>query len=401
MSLFSNLDKTTNRGLSETLTNLKNQFIPARVLEVDQSTTLTNGVIVVEELNTSSNLGLKSKFKAWPFFPNIKIYPLKNEVVFLFSAPHGDLSTNPGNIKYYYLTSLNIWNNPQVNPTPNQYENISPDTQNKSLAEIEAGSSNKSSVQGKENFKPGTYFNEKDNIYPLYPYEGDTILEGRFGNSIRLGNTVFNSLQNSWSSFGNIGDPILIIRNGQDVNLKGPVENLIVEDINKEQSSIWLTSTQKVPINIASTNDYLSYSQNKPTHPKEYNKKQIILSSGRLIFNTTEDHLLLSSIKTINLNATEGITFDTTKDVVIQSNRVFLGGIDTAQPIILGDELINLLTDVLSDLDNLTRSLETQVSTPPGTPLAPTNLIAKTIGVKIPGYKQRLKNSLSKTTKTV
>ena len=110
---------------------------------------------------------------------------------------------------------------------------------------------------------------------------------------------------------------------------------------------------------------------------------------------------MLSSLKSINLNALEGIYTDTTGDTVFQSNRVYLGGTNNSQPVILGDELVSLLTDVLNDLSSLTKSIQNQVGVPAGTPLAPTNLVAQTIALKVPGYKQRLRNSLSQTTKTV
>ena len=110
---------------------------------------------------------------------------------------------------------------------------------------------------------------------------------------------------------------------------------------------------------------------------------------------------MLSSQKSINLNSIEGIYIDTVGDTIFQSNRVYLGGTKNSQPVVLGDELVSLLTDVLEDLSTLTKSIQSQVGVPAGTPLAPTNLVAQTIALKIPGYKQRLKNSLSQTTKTV
>ena len=86
---------------------------------------------------------------------------------------------------------------------------------------------------------------------------------------------------------------------------------------------------------------------------------------------------------------------------MIQTPELYLGGVKTAQPVVLGDDLVGLLTDVLSDLSTLTRSLQNQIGVPAGTPLGPTNLIAQTINAKIGGYKTRLQNSLSQTTKTV
>ena len=68
---------------------------------------------------------------------------------------------------------------------------------------------------------------------------------------------------------------------------------------------------------------------------------------------------------------------------------------------VLGDDLVGLLTDMLNDLGRLTKSLQNQIGVPMGSPLGPTNLIAQTINSKIGGYKTRLQNSLSQTTNTV
>jgi hypothetical protein len=90
------------------------------------------------------------------------------------------------------------------------------------------------------------YFTEKSNIFPLYPFEGDVIFEGRWGNSIRFGSTNIlptpanpNFPLNAWSSTRKNGDPITIIRNGQNPNLNSPAQSLTLEDINKDQSLIF------------------------------------------------------------------------------------------------------------------------------------------------------------------
>ena len=375
------------------------QFIPARVLTIDQSTNLSNGNIICEILTPLATRPNQSQISASPLQPNNKAYPLVNEVVFLITGPSGDYSSNTGKVKYYYLSTLKIWDSIHVNPTPNPFNNLKPDSQNKSIADIEAGSSNKSGEQNTNEFKPGTYFQEKSNIYPLYPFEGDIIYEGRWGQSIRFGSTFPNL--NTWSTVGQAGDPILIVRNGQNPELSDPAQSTTEEDINRDLSSIYFTSTQKIPIEVSSQNDYLSYANNKPVEPKEYSGAQVILNSGRLLFNSTQDHIMLSSQKSINLNAIEGIYTDTIGDTVFQSNRVYLGGTKESQPVVLGNELVSLLTDVLDDLSTLTKSIQNQIGVPAGTPLAPTNLVAQTIALKVPGYKQRLKNSLSQTTKTV
>ena len=384
------------------------QLIPGRVLSIDQTSTLSNGDIMVEPMKVTNNLPGSLGIKASPLFPNIKNYPLKNETVYLLSFPGGNFSNNPGDIKYYYISPVRIWSNAvNTNPTPNTAENIQGSNQNKSLQEVELGSSNISTKQQTTKFKPGTYFTEKSNIFPLYPFEGDYIIEGRFGNSIRFGSTDIQSTDttqtplNSWSTFGLNGDPITILRNGQNPELGSPAQSTTIEEINKDLSSIYLTSTQQLPIEVASQNDYLSYGEEKPKSPNTYAGAQVVLNSGRLLFNTTQDHIMLSSQKSINLNAIESINFDTTGNTVIQSNQVYLGGIEESQPIILGNEMVDLVNDILGDLNFLCGKFANQLDPSSGAPLEPLASAGRIVKKKIGGYKTRLENTLSSTTRTV
>lgn len=527
-------DKISNGELQDLISRGFQQFLPARVVSIDQSEKLTNGNIVAEIVSPLATPSNQQKITAFPLFANIKTYPLVNEVVFLVSGPSGDYSSNSSKVKYYYLSTLNIWNSIHVNPTPNPYENLRPSSQNKSIAEIEAGSTNKSDEVDTNQFKPGTYFTEKSNIYPLYPFEGDIIYEGRFGNSIRLGSTdiaynnntstnivdkkfetsytypsgettlplSFNSklaninnnvgiffqsyennkisifiessesrvpnpnnlpsgelakaraekartlissftnlknnvnitskignipytkgvdnpndpkyLQdqfvnikvlvqgsettnqpsqptslNNWSVSGSNGDPILIFRNGQNPELKGPAQNTIVEDINKDLSSIYITSTQQIPLVASSQNDYLSYGENKPSSPNQYSGAQIILNSGRLTFNTTQDHLMFSSKKSINLNSIEGVNVDTVGPVVIEAPEIKLGSNDAEESALLGDSTVDLLQNLISDLVSLLNIMGSQIGNN-GILLEPTATTARTISNNLSTYQSQL-----------
>jgi hypothetical protein len=168
-----------------------------------------------------------------------------------------------------------------------------------------------------------------------------------------LGSTVKNA-PNTWSSTGTNGDPITIIRNGQgNQTEEGWIPT--VEDINNDDTSVYFTSTQKIPLEASSTS-YSSYTSNPPIQPNEYSGKQLILNSGRLVFNTTEDHLLLSSKKSVNINAISSFNVDSPQSV-IQSNSVLLGGANAVQPLLYGDTTITLLTQLVDQLSLLSAAL--------------------------------------------
>ena len=290
---------------------------------------------------------------AKPYDPSIRNLPLINEVVFISLLPNTDTNTFTTSKTSYYTSIIGLWNHPHHNAYP-QFSNKLPPTQQKDYVETGLGSVRRITDKSTDIFL-GRTFVERGNIHPLLPFEGDRILEGRWGNSIRFGSTVKDSV-NTWSSIGTNGDPITILRNGQGVQTdEGWIPT--IEDINNDDSSIYLTSTQKIPLEASSTS-YSSYSSNPPTTPNEYAGKQLLLNSGRLVFNSTEDHILLSSIKTVNINALNGFNVDSPQSV-IQSNSVLLGGINAVEPVLKGDTTINILVDLVNQLQALTIALQT------------------------------------------
>jgi hypothetical protein len=283
---------------------------------------------------------------AYPLQPGLKNYPLINEVVYLVSQPTKKIMQRNSAKALYYISVVNLWNHPHHNAIPYSAGSSTPEN-SKNYQDSALGSTNKlTDTAGTIKF--GNYFKERPNIYPLQPFEGDLIYEGRWGNSIRLSGTAPN--KNPWSTTGTQGDAITIIRNGQTDNPNKNGWDFTVEDINTDASSVYLTTTQKVPL-TANTN-YFSYKSNPPTLPNEYTGKQIILNSGRLVFNTTEDHLLLSSAQSISLSSAGTVNVDAT-EMTIQTEKIYLGSKSATEPLLLGDttvELLKTMIDVLKDL---------------------------------------------------
>ena len=294
----------------------------------------------------------KSKGFAKPYFPNISNYPLLEELVYIFSLPSPDIQKNNYREVYYYITPLNIWSSNHHNGIPNIFENKDiPESQQRDYTQTEAGSVRRVE-DGSSDIKLGNTFEERSNIKPLRKYEGDFVLEGRLGNSLRFGSTILlnDNPITPWSTGSSSGDPIMIFRNGQgdpgSVGFKPTIEN-----INLDPSSIYLTSTQQIPLQAASSN-YFSYKDNTPVNPEKYAGKQIILNSGRLIFNTTQDHLLLSSTKSINLNSLSTVNIDAT-GLVVQTNNIYLGSKSADEPLVLGTTAVAQLKEIVDILKTL------------------------------------------------
>jgi hypothetical protein len=289
---------------------------------------------------------------AKPLDATFKSFPLINEIVYILALPNTDIGEFSTTKTNYYISIVGLWNHPHHNAFP-QNSNILPPAQQKDYIQTQVGSVRRVTDQSTEIFL-GETFVERGDIHPLLPFEGDKIIEGRWGNSIRFGSTVTGSL-NNWSSTGENGDPITIIRNGQgDQTDEGWVPT--IEDVNNDDTSIYFTSTQKIPLEASSTS-YSSYSSNPPTKPNEYAGKQLILNSGRLVFNSTEDHILLSSKKTVNINAINGFNVDAPQSI-IKSNQILLGGPNATEPLLKGDTTVALLSELTTQLTALATALQ-------------------------------------------
>ena len=317
------------------------------------------GTITYDEV-TPNRFFRKKGSSAKPLDPNIKKYPLVNELVYILNLPGPGLNTNSVSYQPYYINTISIWNHPHHNGFP-ENPNTLPPEQRKDYDTTIAGSPRRITDQSSDIFL-GNTFKERPNIHPLLPFEGDVIVEGRWGNSIRLGSTVVNNQtnqgQNNWSE-GPLfpGDPITIIRNGQDPNSSDEGWIPITEDINNDVSSIYLTTSQTLPL-VAGTNVATTYTEGfKKT--SEYNKPQIILNSSRVILNATQADgtILLNGSNTIALQADTSINLFAKTDIVLDG-KVRLGGSNAKESLLKGDSTIKELGKFLNNLQEFLKVCE-------------------------------------------
>lgn len=200
-----------------------------------------NFELLYSTLNTS--ISDNATRPAWPISSFTKQYPVIGEIVLIFTGPSDGLNDDFNNQKLYYFPPYTLWNAVNHNAFPNLQE-YSQFLQQYSNKESYQGSSVTGSIT---ELPKGKTFIEKD-IKMLTPFEGDSIIEGRFGQSIRFGSTVTAAKkENNWSNLGENGSPITIIRNGQG-KVVDPLNQFstTVEDINTDASSIYLTNGQEI-----------------------------------------------------------------------------------------------------------------------------------------------------------
>lgn len=266
---------------------------------------------------------------AKPFFDNFRNYPLIGELVLITDLP-SPLSQVDSNVSQkYYLGTVNLWNNNQQNAPSGD-----------SL---------------------GKTFIESSDIRPLLPFEGDRIYQGRKGNGIRFGSTVpLYSTISEWSRNGRPdGDPITIIVNGYVTTDTGS-QSPNIEEINKEMSSVYMTSTQTLPL-IPGTP--IINPINSSLEPKQYIFPQIILNSDRVTINSKKDEILLFSKTNIEISSNNIINLNTNDYIHLNiegknpSSKILLGtkadNTVPDEPVLLGGQTHDLLLEMCNTLRRL------------------------------------------------
>ena len=187
----------------------------------------------------------------------------------------------------------------------------------------------------------------------------------------------------------------------------------MTEDINNDKSSIYLTSNQQLPLFPSSVNNSSFSKSTPPTNVGQYEGNQIILNSGRLVFNAKSDSILALANKSIQLSCGETLGVDA-KQIVLTADKVYLGsseGIEGTkiQPVVLGENLNFLLGDIAAFLGTLSIAFKTATYTTQ-TPIGPTQVPITSLNAIADDAETlsndilniiNAKNLLSKTVKTI
>jgi hypothetical protein len=216
------------------------------------------------------------------------------------------------------------------------------------------------------------------------PFMGDSLLEGRHGQSIRFGSTAKSKSQyaNNWSTSGNNGDPITILRNGQSPNTDDRGWIPVTENINDDLSSIYLTSYQKIPFGLTNEN-FISYIK-PPLTPSQFSNPQIILNSDRIILNAKNDSILISGQNSVGISSNESINIESIKEINLSSKLIRLGGTNADQSVLKGDKTVEYLKILITELQNIAEALKVIQDWPGGAPTPnPTMLLTANSSLQV------------------
>lgn len=260
----------------------------------EQGNPLPLGSIEVRIGSHQSNLGQVRNLYARPATFQRRV-PLIGEQVWLITAPVNDWSTTGvKGVGYLYFGPINATDDLVLHAFPKLWKR-------KGMA-----SSNATAGERKADKKEWGYtFEQKPKkVENIQPFDGDDLFEGRFGQSIRFGSTVKGGQMNvyekkpTWDGSTN-GSPIIIVRvkkpSGGTVSEASTLQmfqsnnKYDIEDLNEDESSIYLTSEQKLK------NFKAGFDKNQEAKKlgQFSGKAQIAIDSGRVVLNAKDDMLLL------------------------------------------------------------------------------------------------------------
>jgi hypothetical protein len=295
---------------------------------------------------------------AKPFDRNNFTFPIKGETVVILKM------FEPNNQTFWLPYTNTPYPNYRKDYTTDK--NTKPDTSSDSGDGIDRKKADAAggltSSPGEKTDDIGYEINEK--IKFLKPKNGDTILSGRVGNTIRLSEFFLSSDGKSY--------PGIYIRNKQNAELDNKkIGETVDEDINKDGTSVYFVSGKtKVPFKETISKTKIAFKQ----YPSDFSGEQLFINSDRIVFSSkakefiifgkgntgviTDGNYSVDSLKDIYLNSDKNIILHSNKSNQIflnsENGKIFLGKNKGAggagaqvQKMVLGGELVEIMKELI------------------------------------------------------
>lgn len=179
---------------------------------------------------------------ATPADRNIIKYPVPGEIVLLKYGLTDKQSDGHIVSQLFYTTVMSSAASVNYNSNPYYMESIGRDTATETFTKEFEKRFEQKLINQESFIQNGKIISRPQ----LRPFEGDFIIQSRWGSTIRLGSTGFKE-KNQWSKKGGLsGNPITIIR----VN-RSTVNGSVVENVDKDDSSLYMCSRQVIPVTLA------------------------------------------------------------------------------------------------------------------------------------------------------
>lgn len=375
------------------------QIMPAEVLEVIYSDSKPELIYGIKAKLVDNKVGIGDStyittITALPLNSNIIRIPLVGEIVLIIKATASDASYNKQAQTNYYIDIVNLQSSIHHNSVPLATDSTLSDdgSTNDNINTYEsatAGITNSIKTP-----KVDSNFSENSNVKPLQPYIGDVMLIGRYGQSIRFSTTPKGGTFSVNPKFSKaVGNPITIFRNTKQQTYTGKLNDFTTENFTKDDNIIVLASGQQLEFEQSST-QLSSINANNLNSWKTENwgqTPQTLISSGRIIFNSTQKEIMAFAKAGIGLSSGTTIAIDARSKVSLNATQIELGT-NATHPIVLGDQLTTLLTQLFTALNTY--------STAVGAALQPAASAGVALATALAAIQATYPNILSKTSKT-
>lgn len=295
--------------------------------------------------------------------PYIKHLPLEGELVVVELRVSENLNISQNRTVGYWVDVINIWNTPQHNALP--------DT---------------SQPNWKQNVIKGIV--ESSILKPIKQFLGDIIIEGRFGQFLKLSGAGDRDV----SVKGANSSPYVSIGIQGDTEIDDAVR---AESLNTNKATILLTADHQIDLKepVVQQKSFVE----TPQEVKIYQGTQGLFKTGRIILDADIDSVLVRGQKSIALNS-KTVNLDAQDYVGINAKSIYIGGVDSSrdsEPALLGTTSEEWLQDLVGVFKALVQSCET-ASSVTGGPVLQLNAVAPTLKAQL----QVLERDLSKLKST-
>jgi len=267
---------------------------------------------------------MTTEYYAYPFDKNNFTIPIKGETVLIIEIDKSNIFWLPYSVTPYSNYRRDYVTYKALEPTSNNKPKESSGN-GQSLRETK-DSGGQTNSENKKSSTEEYKVNEK--IKFLKPKQGDTIISGRVGNTIRF--SEFHLTED-----GKTSSPGIFIRNKQNPELDSKkIGELIDEDINKDGTSIYITSNKiKVPFKEEIKKEKKGF-KDYP-NSKDLSGDQLFVNSDRIILSAKAKEFIIfgkgnTGVITdgnYSIDAEKEIYFHNKKNITIHSegsNNIFL-----------------------------------------------------------------------------
>ena len=300
---------------------------------------------------------------AFPFDKNNFTFPIKGETVTIIKI-EGETFYLP----YSVTTYANYREKVRLKISAEEIDNSIDANTAKDYNEIQkTGGANKT-VPNKTKENSGGY-NINEKIKFLNPKNGDTIISGRVGNTIRFSELFL-------TEDGKSSSPGIFIRNKQNPELDvKSIGTLVDEDFNKDGTSIYITSNKtKIPFKETTKKQKVAF-KDFPSSEK-LKGDQLFVNSDRIVLSAkskefiifgksntgiiTDGRFTVDSQGDTHIQSNSNIVLQTNRNIVLETDgtgNIWLGGVkpttsqagEDFQKMVMGGELIKILEDLIDE----------------------------------------------------